>query len=232
MYYRFANTRLITGKDASDKRRPAAGRGFTLIELLVVIAIIALLIAILFPVFSQAREKARQATCVSNLKQCSMAIMLYGQDYDGFLVSNENGATVPGAHPWPVPLVKCGYITNTSVLHCPSFAPDAYDEGFNHTYGAALRGFWEIDSINQSFYAVSAEWSKVIILADTVSADRTNEVWSFTNTYSAQPQRSIHTRHNNMANILFIDGHVKAMSRVQILSELKDRLGYPPNVYP
>jgi prepilin-type N-terminal cleavage/methylation domain-containing protein/prepilin-type processing-associated H-X9-DG protein len=57
-------------------------RGFTLIELLVVIAIIAVLAAILFPVFAQAREKARATGCTSNLKQLGLALMMYGQDYD------------------------------------------------------------------------------------------------------------------------------------------------------
>src|SRR5450432_2293196 len=57
-------------------------QGFTLIELLVVIAIIAILAAILFPVFAQAREKARQITCVSNEKQIDLAVMMYAQDYD------------------------------------------------------------------------------------------------------------------------------------------------------
>ena len=57
-------------------------RGFTLIELLVVIAIIAILAAILFPVFAQAREKARQTTCISNLKQIGSSVMMYAQDYD------------------------------------------------------------------------------------------------------------------------------------------------------
>jgi prepilin-type N-terminal cleavage/methylation domain-containing protein len=57
-------------------------KGFTLIELLVVIAIIAILAAILFPVFARAREKARQASCLSNLKQIALAHMMYAQDYD------------------------------------------------------------------------------------------------------------------------------------------------------
>ncbi|MBC8104232.1 MAG: DUF1559 domain-containing protein [Cytophagales bacterium] len=60
----------------------AIGRGFTLIELLVVIAIIALLVAILFPVFAQAREKGRQTACVSNLRQIGIAVAMYRQDFD------------------------------------------------------------------------------------------------------------------------------------------------------
>ena len=57
-------------------------KGFTLIELLVVIAIIAILASILFPVFSRAREKARQASCASNQKQLTLALLMYADDYD------------------------------------------------------------------------------------------------------------------------------------------------------
>src|SRR5450631_1706865 len=59
--------------------------GFTLIELLVVIAIISILAAILFPVFASAREKARQISCISNLRQLGLAVMQYTQDYDEFI---------------------------------------------------------------------------------------------------------------------------------------------------
>jgi prepilin-type N-terminal cleavage/methylation domain-containing protein len=76
-------------------------RGFTLIELLVVIAIIAILAAILFPVFAQARESARKTTCMSNLKQLALATLQYVQDYDEmFPGSNDKSATVPSSFGW------------------------------------------------------------------------------------------------------------------------------------
>src|SRR5881296_1738464 len=67
---------------SSLQRASQPGAGFTLIELLVVIAIIAILAAILFPVFAQAREKARQTACLSNEKQMGTAVQMYAQDYD------------------------------------------------------------------------------------------------------------------------------------------------------
>ena len=73
---------------------PGTRKGFTLIELLVVIAIIAILAAILFPVFAQAREKARQTSCMSNMKQLGLGLLMYNQDYDGMMCVNE---TVDGA---------------------------------------------------------------------------------------------------------------------------------------
>src|SRR5665213_1283353 len=102
---------------------------FTLIELLVVIAIIAILAAILFPVFAQAREKARQTTCASNEKQMSLAMLQYVQDYDelypGFLgisANNNNGLENNGG--WGNRIYP--YVKSMAVFGCPSVKA-AYD---------------------------------------------------------------------------------------------------------
>jgi prepilin-type N-terminal cleavage/methylation domain-containing protein len=108
--------------------RPAAKRSaFTLIELLVVIAIIAILAAILFPVFAQAREKARQTSCLSNMKQLALGIITYSQDYDEMfpLATNEVNLTNPAVAPvnlFDVTWVNFtqSYIKNLNIFICPS----------------------------------------------------------------------------------------------------------------
>jgi len=100
----------------------AVARAFTLIELLVVIAIIAILAAILFPVFAQAREKARQAACLSNTKQIALAVQMYAQDYDEMLPIIGDNAQLRGR--WQHQILP--YIKSAAVFTCPNIPDNAW----------------------------------------------------------------------------------------------------------
>ena len=112
---------MFLPKHGRDTSRPASPRpvvsacGFTLIELLVVISIIAILAAILFPVFAQARDKARATACLSNLKQIGTAYTMYMQDYDGVLpLTNHSGGIASWIN------ASQPYIKNRGIFRCPS----------------------------------------------------------------------------------------------------------------
>jgi len=209
--------------------RTRARRGFTLIELLVVIAIIAILAAILFPVFAQARERARATQCLSNMRQTGTGLMMYTQDYDEWTppmndgVPNFNDPTVPG---WrPNFLGSLGpYVKNNRIFGCPS-APDV-------TTGAP--GNQAVTPISRSSYlgnAVVIERSTAVIPnpADIVylqelfnargmaflrpraaNAARTDyRWWYFPRTNGNDDIWNYTNMHFNGGNVLFCDGHSK-----------------------
>ncbi len=136
---------------------------FTLIELLVVIAIIAILAAILFPVFAQAREKGRQASCMSNLKQLSLGVIQYTQDYDEM---QPHAAPLPPDNWWGAGWVFTvqPYIKSLAVFRCPSDGEvkpinglSWVTDGMSYAPNAYVMGFWENPPKHGAF-SIGGDW--------------------------------------------------------------------------
>ncbi len=187
-------------------------KGFTLIELLVVIAIIAILAAILFPVFARAREKARQTSCLSNLKQIGLGMMMYAQDWDETLprcaMYTAPAVVLPEGGPdyWFQQIMP--YLKNTQILSCPSesfngiqsggtsVTDDEYPGGVNYTYNLRLhqRSLGDIERPSATLMVVDGTNNYFRLRAYDEAT--TNYLWDL-------------VRHNDGWNSVLCDGSAK-----------------------
>jgi len=195
-------------------------KGFTLIELLVVIAIIAILAAILFPVFAKAREKARQSSCASNLKQLGMAFVMYGQDYDEWVVPNHTGAQEPPTVSWVEWWdITEPYVKNWQIYRCPSNGGGigVWSATGTQTITYGKRGCGDDvlsgEGSNTFWWGTIGQFqapAETIIFADWSHGNghRLCPHWHAGFTYVGYPHAFLH---NDGANYAFMDGHVKWM---------------------
>jgi len=183
-------------------------RGFTLIELLVVIAIIAILAAILFPVFSRAREKARQASCLSNVRQINAAILMYAQDYDECGPSHTGGPSE--ADDWPNMLIP--YVKNGQLFRCPSAQP-----GNTSMWGHAYVGTVPLTYGWNCYYGAveglpqAQDTAGTLMVADSIGDNRIGPEQVVRESKVPGCWHGLAARHNEMCNCGFMDGHAKAM---------------------
>ncbi len=199
--------------------------GFTLIELLVVIAIIAVLAAILFPVFSQAREKARQTSCLSNAKQLALGVLMYAQDFDEMLPPTQNDNFVL----WP-DLVN-SYVKNNQIRICPSDLgkPTITAPGSNSLLPANTYGLNQLTFVDDTDFLPALPPPSPLLAAfqtpaatvmlgemgteDDLITSRPNAFKltvpddSINDQFDARPS----ARHFMRCNLTLMDGHSKAM---------------------
>ncbi|MBI3922819.1 MAG: DUF1559 domain-containing protein [Armatimonadetes bacterium] len=223
-------------------RKNTTKKGFTLIELLVVIAIIAILAAILFPVFARAREKARQASCQSNLKQISLAFMMYSQDYDemmpmayyyqnswndeygwDFYVNWGSGATGLG--------LMGPYCKNAQINACPSFKGQTWGRPqTGYAYNTTYVGGPPDELLAPAALAAIQSPSETVLLCDSGlytggAVAGNNYLRAPGDGYYSYIGPNVHYRHNSVANVAYCDGHVKAASKMYNSTPSKPGVG-------
>jgi prepilin-type N-terminal cleavage/methylation domain-containing protein/prepilin-type processing-associated H-X9-DG protein len=194
-------------------RRRSGSEGFTLIELLVVIAIIAILAAILFPVFARARENARKSTCQSNLKQMATAAMQYAQDYDETLMRTNIHPTTDTWYGWVWQLQP--YVKNSEIFTCPS-KPSVKWNGAGTTYSGFGYGFFGIDGGPDGGVGLSGRPlaeikapSDLVLFGDSSGAPNHWYVIDWDDARMGDNGEVSEARHSEGANFAFVDGHVK-----------------------
>jgi len=211
---------------ATGKPRHA---GFTLIELLVVIAIIAILAAILFPVFARAREKARQASCQSNLKQLALSFQMYAQDFDETLPVNyyntpagstrtfPDGSTA-SAGPWLWFHMIYPYVNNDQIFNCPT-SSGRYAGGYYWDYAACYAyNRW----VGKYPWNTNERPTSISIIkkpAETpLLADCDYYLMAPDSNYADNDRRPA-PRHNDNLNMAYVDGHVKTVRLDQCVTD-------------
>jgi len=198
-------------------------RGFTLIELLVVIAIIAILAAILFPVFAKARERAYQTACMNNQRQLAIGITAFAQDNDESLPMPTNWVAATGLSTDPK-VFDCKTAEGTGTPAKPDYAYNAnlYDRGEDiYTTGANIGAFKPISACSIEPLALGSvvypqEVELTCEIEKPTKAGITtswNPINPFPNTYTVGSFSQADFRHNNTTVVSYMDGHVAAVPK-------------------
>jgi prepilin-type N-terminal cleavage/methylation domain-containing protein/prepilin-type processing-associated H-X9-DG protein len=194
-------------------------KGFTLIELLVVIAIIAILAAILFPVFAKAREKARQTSCLSNIKQIGLGFLQYAQDYDEMMVvaANYGNPNPPPAYLTWIGLLQ-PYMKSAQLFACPSDKAYGWNGGLSNTTST---GYGMFRVLSGMALGSMTQPASCIMLGDCGQLPPplyTNQRYYLID-WNQQPNIDNAVPpwpyHNDGANLGFCDGHAKWLAKTK-----------------